>query len=77
MVEERAGCHRGIIKDQAEEVEETAKRFKTLKWTREAGTVQGYGSVVPGLILGGRKSNYGSAVPGPDIGAKSTINTGR
>jgi hypothetical protein len=40
------------IKGQAEGVEETAKRFTALKWTREAGTAQDYGSVVPGLILG-------------------------
>jgi len=33
-------------------VEETAKRFKALERTREAGTAQGYGSVVPGLLLG-------------------------
>ncbi len=33
-------------------MEETAKRFKALEWTREAGTAQDYGSAVPGLILG-------------------------
>jgi hypothetical protein len=33
-------------------VEETAKRFKALERTREAGTAQDYGSVVPVLILG-------------------------
>jgi len=33
-------------------VDETAKRFKALERTREAGTAQSYGSVVPGLILG-------------------------
>jgi hypothetical protein len=66
------------MKGQAEVVKEIAKRFKALEWTaREAGRAQDHGTVVPGLILGGRKSNYGSAVPGPDIGAKSTINTGR
>ena len=32
-------------------MEETAKRFKALERTREAGTAQGYGSVVPGLLL--------------------------
>jgi hypothetical protein len=32
-------------------VEETAKRFKALERTREAGTAQDYGSVVPGLFL--------------------------
>jgi hypothetical protein len=37
---------------QAEGVEETAKRFKALEWTREAGTAQDHGSVVSGLILG-------------------------
>jgi hypothetical protein len=36
----------------AEEVEETAKRIKALKWTREAGTAQDCGSVMPDLILG-------------------------
>ena len=52
MVEDRDGYRRGIVKVQAEEVEETAKRFKTLEWTREAGTAQDYGAVVPGLIFG-------------------------
>jgi len=35
-------------------MEETAKRFMALEWTREAGTAQDYGAVVPGLILGAR-----------------------
>ena len=38
-------------------MEETAKRFKTLERTREAGTAQDYGSVVPGLILGVRNQS--------------------
>jgi len=38
-------------KGQAEGVEETAKRFKALEWTREAGTARDYESVVPGLTL--------------------------
>jgi hypothetical protein len=57
VVEDRAGGHRGIVKGQAEGVKETAKRCKALEWTREAGTAQDYGSVVPGLILGNEKSD--------------------
>ena len=52
MVEGQAGYRRGIVKAQSEGVNETAKRFKALERTREAGTAQGYGAVVPGLILG-------------------------
>ncbi len=55
MVEEQVGYRRGIVKVQAEGVEETAKRFKALERTREAGTARDCGSVVPGLILGTRK----------------------
>jgi len=40
-VEEQAGYRRGIVKDPAEGVEETAQRAKALEWTREAGTARG------------------------------------
>ena len=58
MVEGQAGYRRGIVKAQAEGVDETAKRFKALERTREAGTAQGYGAGVPGLLLGVRNPNY-------------------
>jgi|GEM_PF-5827858 len=54
MVEKQVGHRRGTVKAPAEEVEETAKRFKALEWTRAAGTAWSCGSVVPNLILGDR-----------------------
>ena len=57
MLEEQVGYRRGIVKGQAEGVEETAKRLKALKRTREARRAQDYESVVPGLILDSRNPN--------------------
>jgi len=71
VVEEQAGCGRGIVKGQAEGVEETAKRFKALERTREAGTAQDYGSVVPGLILGFRNQTMNRWYPGLILAARN------